>query len=74
MAVRSKSSRLFTERVGLRPTYRLPTPTYVVGSNPVHSAALRPPLPNPEYQGVTQGDPPPDRGATAEWPHGSPNG
>lgn len=71
MAVRSKSSKLFMERAGLRPTYPAPAPAYRLFANPAHRLPLEPPLPIPEYQGVTQGEPRPDRGQTEEWPHGS---
>lgn len=71
MAVRSRSSKLFLERAGVRPTYTTPSPVYSAGTNPAHALPLAPPLPTPEYQGVTQGDPRPDRGQTENWPHGA---
>lgn len=71
MAVRSRSPKLFLERAGVRPTYTTPSPVYATFTNPAHVLELDTPLPVPEYQGVTQGDPRPDRGQTGEWPHGT---
>ncbi len=70
MAGRSKSSKLFLERAGVRPTVATPHPVYATGANPAHALELSPPLPIPEYQAATQGDPVPDRGRTEEWPNG----
>ncbi len=71
MAVRSRSSKLFLERAGVRPTHPTPCPVYSTVTNPVHTQELESPLPAPDYQGVTQGERRPDRGQTEEWPHGS---
>lgn len=71
MAVRSKSSKLFMERAGLRRTVPSPHPVYAKGTSPIHTLELTPPLPIPEYQAVTQGEPRPDRGQTEEWPNGN---
>lgn len=71
MAVRSKSPKLFLERAGIRPTVPSPHPVYAMGDNPAHRLPLKPPLPIPEYVENTQGNPPPDRGVTKEWPYGT---
>lgn len=70
MAVRSQSAKLFSGRAGLRATVPSPLPAYTPGANPAHALALAPPLPAPEFLAAAQGDPPPDRGRTAGWPHG----
>jgi hypothetical protein len=71
MAVRSKSSRLFMERAGRRPTVPHPHPVHDARASPAHTLPLAPPLPNPELLGPTQGSPPPDRGETTPWPYGT---
>jgi hypothetical protein len=68
MAVLTRSARLFEERVGLRPTYRGPLAMLDFSAHRVHSIPLVPPLPLPDVLAPTQGDPPPDRGPTEEWP------
>ena len=71
MAVRSRSAKAFLERAGVRRTLRPPLPTAAPGVAPVLRVGVSAPLPLAEYQAVTLGSPPPDRGVTAEWPHGS---
>lgn len=71
MATRSRSSKLFLERSGIRQTIPAPHPVYYARSNPAHGLELIPPLPIPGYQAETQGSPPPDRGKTEEWPNGT---
>jgi hypothetical protein len=67
---KSKSSRLFQERAGLRPTRRKPVPVFDGERHPVHTLPLPCPLPAPGL--VSNGDPAPDRGTTLEpWPHGT---
>lgn len=71
MSVRSRSAKVFLERAGVRRTLRPPLPTAAPGLAPVLTVRVAAPLPLAEYQAVTLGNPPPDRGASAEWPHGS---
>lgn len=71
MAVQSKSSRLSRERSGRIPTIRGPLPVLDFGANKANKNPLALPLPLPEFQRGTQGNPPPDRGVSKEWPHGS---
>lgn len=66
----SKSARLFLERAGVKPTFRLPLPTFHPTANAVRNQPLEPPLPIAEA--ISNGEPPPDRGLTKEpWPHGT---
>lgn len=70
MAVTTKSARLFLERAEIRETKRAPMPTIEISANRVHNIPLEAPLPWPSFAQHKQGDPPPDRGATTDWPHG----
>lgn len=66
---KSRSSRLFQERAGLRNTWRSPAPAFDGELHPIHTEPTPCPLPRPDL--VSSGDPPPDRGLTREpWPHG----
>jgi hypothetical protein len=64
------NSRYFLERLGLRPTYRRPCPTFIPGDNetaryPLDDSSQRVDL-------ILDGFPPPDRGQTQNdpWPFG----
>lgn len=70
MAKASRSSRLFRERAGLAKTVRGPLPRHDSELNPLHRYPLKAPLPAPEFLEETQGNPPPDRDITTEWPPG----
>lgn len=69
MAITDRSSLDYLERAGLVPTVRGPASTFDPDNIALKSISLQPPLPLAEF--VPQGDPPPDRGETQEWPHGS---
>lgn len=71
LAVAVGSAKSFLERAGLIPTLRRPRPRMEPSANRVHSMTLKPPLPLPELLRYLDGDPPPDRGLTQEWPHPS---
>lgn len=64
----SRSARLFLERAGLLPTWREPLPRADPAKNPVVTQRQEPPPVSAPFQGPSQGDPPPDRGASQEWP------
>ena len=64
----SRSAKHFLERRGLVETYRKPMSTVSLNALRVRDYPLEPPLPLPSYQGYTQGNPPPDRAKSAEWP------
>lgn len=67
--MKSRSSKLFQERAGLRSTYRRPSPVF---DAELHRFNFLPvPCPKPRPDLTRQGDPPPDRGLTPEpWPDG----
>ena len=71
MAVASRSAKSFLERSGLIHTIRGPLPAHSNRANKAHTETLEAPLPVPEFQAITQGEPAPDRGATEEWPFGA---
>jgi hypothetical protein len=71
MAVNSRSPRAFMERAAARRTLRAPLPDADVGALSSTDPALSLPLPLGEIQHGTQGQPPPDRGRSREWHHGS---
>ena len=64
----SRSPRRFLERRGLVDTNRKPMSTTNFNALRIRDYPLDSPLPLVEYQKVTQGKPPPDRGPSAEWP------
>jgi hypothetical protein len=67
----SRSSRNYLQRLGLEPTIRRPLPTTAPDALIIHRQPVRPPLPHPTLLLPAQGAPPPDRGRTEAWPHGS---
>lgn len=64
-------ARNFLERIGILTAYRNPEPRIVPADFKVHRLPLEAPLPLSDLQGYLNGDPPPDRGQTLEWPHPS---
>lgn len=68
MAAVSRSPRLYLERRGLIRTDRLPTPVVALAALQIRSYPLRDPRPA-DQQRPLEGDPPPDRGVSREWPH-----
>lgn len=67
MAAVSRSPRLFRERKGLIPTYRAPMPVVAMASLGIRGYRLKDPRPA-DQQRPLEGDPPPDRGVSREWP------
>lgn len=68
-SVNLNGARPFLERAGIIPTYRNPGPRIEPRALLVHKAPLKAPLPIPSLQQPLNGNPPPDRGQTREWPH-----
>jgi hypothetical protein len=64
----SRSPRRFLERRGLAETYRKPMSTVNLNALKVRDYPLEPPLPLPDFQRYTQGNPVPDRATSVEWP------
>jgi len=65
----SRSSRRFLERSGLIVTQRLPQSRVAIGNLNSLRYPLNPPYPT-EHNRPNEGDPPPDRGVSREWPYG----
>jgi hypothetical protein len=70
----TRSSQTFLQRVGIEPTVPGPMPVIVPDGLIVHRIPLLPPLPKPVLLLPAEGEPPPDRGRTDTWPHGTPSG
>lgn len=66
---RMGSARNFMERHGIIPASRRPKPRIEPAALRVHSLPLKPPLPLPDLLQHLNGEPPPDRAVTREWPH-----
>jgi hypothetical protein len=66
----SRSPRRFLERSGLIVTQRLPSGRLALGNLASLNYPLKPPYP-PEHNRPNEGDPPPDRGVSREWPYGT---
>jgi hypothetical protein len=65
----SRSPRRFLERSGLINTQRLPSSRMAIGNLASIRYPLKPPYP-PEHNRPNEGDIPPDRGVSREWPFG----
>ena len=63
-----KRGTQFLSRIGAIPRHRQPQPALEVTALKVHSLTLRPPLPLPDLVAAWDGEPPPDRPQTEEWP------
>ena len=63
------SAETFLRRVGIKEQIVPPLPRIQPGEHRAHSIPLEPPLPLPPLQWPLDGEPPPDRGQTREWPH-----
>jgi hypothetical protein len=63
-----RSSKRFMERAGLVPTVRKPMSTVNLGALRLRDYPVAKPLPIPDYLGNTQGNPPPDRTSSRDWP------
>jgi hypothetical protein len=63
------SAKNFLERIGVLSASRLPSPRIQPGMMRVHTVPLFVPLPIPELQYYLEGENPPDRGKTLEWPN-----
>ena len=61
-------ARSFLERKKLLTADRCPMPRIAPEVNRVHTIPLKEPLPLPSLQFYLDGDPPPDRGQTKDWP------
>jgi hypothetical protein len=66
----SRSPRRFLERSGLIVTQRLPARRAAIGNLSSIDYPLKPPYPA-EFNRPNEGDPPPDRGLSREWPYGN---
>jgi hypothetical protein len=66
----NRSSRAFLQRMGLEATTRGPMPTIAPATRIIARIPLVPPLPKAPLLLIGQGEPPPDRGRSAVWPHG----
>jgi hypothetical protein len=61
-------ARIFLERAGIIPVLRRPRPRISPQQHTYHSLPLFGPLPLAEHVAYLNGEPPPDRGVTQEWP------
>ena len=68
---RTGSARNFLERHGIIPARRHPKPRIEPDAFRVHQSPLKPPLPLPDLLQHLNGEPPPDRAVTGQWPHSS---
>jgi len=71
MSTFGRSSAAYLARSGLAPTPHAPATKFVPGDHPIHRYPVAPPYPLAQFLYATQGSPPPDRGKTTAWPHGS---
>ena len=62
------SGLIFLQRIGVAEADRQPWPTFDGSALTVHKLSLEGYTPIPEQLAQYDGDPPPDRGQTYEWP------
>ena len=62
------SGLIFLQRLGVIQAERMPLPAFDGRALTVHQLSLQDITPIPEQLGQYDGDPPPDRGQTYEWP------
>ena len=63
------SAEIFLRRTGIKEKVVPPLPRIQPEAHRAHSIPLEPPLPLAPLQFPLDGEPPPDRGQTREWPH-----